>query len=183
MTSQNCLNGTERLIEAAHHLKHDEPDVWVNWQGDEPFFKQSIIEDLLQSINNPSQELWTLKKKIINPDEVASRHFAKVVCDNKNNALYFSRSPIPCYRDTNDFEKMNYYKHVGIYAYRPSALAKIAASEPTYFETAEQLEQLRFLAAGIKVSVHETTFDSFGIDLPEHQKKAEEFILQNRLKA
>lgn len=178
MTSQECQSGTDRLIEAASKI-NDIPDVWVNWQGDEPFFRQGIIEDLLQSATNPTQELWTLKKRITDPSEVTARHFAKVVCDNYGNAMYFSRSPIPFYRDTNDFEKMEYYKHVGIYAYRPATLARIAQLKAPYFEVAEQLEQLRFLAAGVRVTVHETLYDSFGIDLPEHQQKAEQFILQN----
>jgi 3-deoxy-manno-octulosonate cytidylyltransferase (CMP-KDO synthetase) len=155
------------------------PDVWVNWQGDEPFFTYKIINDLLQSVHRTEQELWTLKKKITSESEVTAKHFAKVVCDNNNNALFFSRSPIPCYRDETDFTKMHYYKHVGIYAYRHTTLQKISTLLPSYLEKAEELEQLRFLAAGIKVTVHETQQDSIGIDLPEHIEKAEDFLVRN----
>ncbi len=168
LTSVNCANGTERLIELQER-KLVEADIWVNWQGDEPFINEQMIRDLLQTCDDKS-DVWTLKKKIINPHEISSPQFAKVVCDERGNALYFSRSPIPYYRDSSE---KTYYKHVGLYAFSAESLRKISRLKPCALETAEQLEQLRFLHHGMRVRVHETQFEVIGIDLPEHLALAE----------
>ncbi len=170
MTSESCPSGTDRLVEL-NEKGLINADIWVNWQGDEPFINDEMIADLLQSCNDDRTDVWTLKKKIINPDEIASPHFAKVVCDSQGHALYFSRSPIPFYRD--DPQQKTYYKHVGLYAFTREALKKIAHLKPCPLETAEQLEQLRFLYNNLRVRVHETQHEVFGIDLPEHLSKAE----------
>lgn len=167
MTSEECQSGTERLIELSKQI---DADIWVNWQGDEPFINEMMIQDLLQSCLEETSDVWTLCKRIENADEIANPHVAKVVRDGKGFALYFSRSTIPYYRDREGDE---FYKHVGLYAFTKEALQKMATFEPCYLEQAEQLEQLRFLYNGLKVRVHETTHDVFGIDLPEHLAKAE----------
>ncbi len=169
MTSESCPSGTDRLVEL-NEKGMIKADIWVNWQGDEPFINDEMIADLLQSCDDDDTDVWTLKKKIINPDEITSPHFAKVVCDHRGYALYFSRSPIPYYRD--DPEKIC-YKHVGLYAFTGQALKKISSLKPCSIETAEQLEQLRFLYNNLRVRVHETQHEVFGIDLPEHLSKAE----------
>ncbi len=172
MTSEQCANGTERLVELMQRGLV-EADVWVNWQGDEPFIQEPMIQDLLQSCDTEDSDIWTLKKKIINPHEIESPQFAKVVCDHRGFALYFSRSPIPYYRDIHDNMKKNVYKHVGLYAFTSAALKKISHLKVCEIEHAEQLEQLRFLYHNLRVRVHETQYEVFGIDLPEHLKRAE----------
>jgi len=175
MTSLSCLSGTDRLVELAEKNVLD-ADIWVNWQGDEPFITEAMIEALLQSCGTEESDLWTLKKKIVKPEEVTSPHFAKVVCDHRGFALYFSRSPIPLYRDRVEVHSQVHFKHVGLYAYTREALRKISTSQPCLIEVAEQLEQLRFLYNNLRIRVHDTEHEVFGIDLPEHLAKAESFL-------
>lgn len=172
MTSESCASGTDRLVELLQRKRVD-ADIWVNWQGDEPFIHEGMILDLLQSCGAEESDVWTLRKRIITPDEVASPHIAKVVCDHAGFALHFSRSQIPCYRDSSDFVRQKYFKHIGLYAFTRDALGKISALEPCEIEIAEQLEQLRFLYHNLRIRVHETGHEVFGIDLPEHLARAE----------
>jgi CMP-2-keto-3-deoxyoctulosonic acid synthetase len=125
----------------------------------------------LQSISDTS-DVWTLKKQLIHPEDIASPHITKVVTDSNGYALYFSRSPIPYHRDTLN---TTYYKHIGIYAYTKEALLRLAKAPSSALAEAEQLEQLNFLYHGLKVRLHETVYDGFGIDIPEHLEKAHQF--------
>lgn len=171
-TSPACQSGTDRLVELMSSGKV-KADIWVNWQGDEPFITSKMIDELLCNSGNKNIDVWTLKKLIINKEEIFSPHFAKVVCDVNDNALYFSRSPIPFYRDE---PPKNMYKHVGLYAYTNDALKKISKLEPCEIEDAEKLEQLRFLFNGLKIKVNTTTTEVIGIDRPEDILRAEIFI-------
>lgn len=175
MTSESCPSGSDRLAELLDMGLLD-ADIWVNWQGDEPFIHERMIMDLIQSCGTEESDLWTLKKRITNPEEATNPHIAKLVCDSNGFAMYFSRNQIPYYRDVSDFSKKELYKHVGLYAYTREALKKILALSPCYIEVAEQLEQLRFLYNGLRIRVHETDYEVFGIDLPEHLAKAEVHI-------
>ncbi|NGX39828.1 MAG: 3-deoxy-manno-octulosonate cytidylyltransferase [Chlamydiae bacterium] len=161
LTSATCASGTERLIEL-HGSKTLQADIWVNWQGDEPFINKEAIGELLQSCDNPEEEIWTLKRLIEKPEEIASPDVVKVVCDQKGNALYFSRSPIP-----HLLREAKVYKHVGLYGYSSSALEKIGSLTPTEIEKAESLEQLRFLYHGLSIRVHETSQNVLGVDTEE----------------
>jgi len=177
MTSLACQSGTDRLVELATQGKI-QADVWVNWQGDEPFINEEMIETLLQSIDCSTQHLWTLKKCIEHAHEITSPKVAKVVCNKQGDALYFSRAPIPFFRDEVDVNalvaKRVYYKHVGLYAYTTQALHAIASLGHSVLEDAEKLEQLRFLDYQLSLKVHETTHDVFGIDTPEDLQRAEQ---------
>jgi 3-deoxy-manno-octulosonate cytidylyltransferase (CMP-KDO synthetase) len=172
LTSESCANGTERLIELLDRGLI-EADIWVNWQGDEPFIHAQMISDLLQSCDEDTCDVWTLRKKIVKMDEATSPQFAKVVCDENGYALYFSRSQIPYYRDETDSSQKIFYKHVGLYAFTSGALRKISSMPLCGIEAAEQLEQLRFLYNHLRIRVHETQSEVFGIDLPEHLALAE----------
>lgn len=172
MTDESCQSGTERLMQLEREGWSD-ADIWVNWQGDEPFIHEAMIQDLLQSCKTEKSDVWTLCKKIVNFEEIGNPHFAKVILDSKGFALYFSRSVTPHYRDPRPDAHKHYYKHVGLYAYTREALQKMGHLSPCHLEEAEQLEQLRFLYHGLKVRVHETEHEVFGIDLPEHLVKAE----------
>ncbi len=171
MTSPDCLSGTERIIELVTSGALD-GDIFVNWQGDEPFICREMIADLLQV---SSASIWTLKKRIT-ASESSSPHLVKVVTDQRGLALYFSRAQIPHYRDNHPNEKKLYYKHIGLYAYTREALHQMAHLPPSGLEMAEQLEQLRYLESGLKIGVHETQQQSVGIDLPEHLDEAEKYL-------
>lgn len=158
-TSPDCPSGTDRLIEIMQRGEID-ADIWVNWQGDEPQITEAMIEELLQSEDG---DVWTLKKRITSED-AQDPNTVKVVTDEDNNALYFSRSPIP-------YGATSCYKHVGLYAYTKEALQKIAAMKPHPLEISERLEQLRFLANGLKIKVHETVTDTVGVDTPADVEK------------
>ncbi len=172
MTCPDCQSGTDRLIELQGQgtLKGD---IWVNWQGDEPFIHREMIENLLQSTDAP-YDIWTLKKEINHEEEIEDPNVVKVVSDHKGKALYFSRSPIPYDRD--GLEEVTYYKHIGIYAYTAEALEEISTLSPSPLELAEGLEQLRFLDQGLTIQVHETAHDTLGIDVPEDLARAMERI-------
>jgi 3-deoxy-manno-octulosonate cytidylyltransferase (CMP-KDO synthetase) len=175
LTSPQCLNGTERLIELQSKGIVD-ADIWVCWQGDEPFIKEQTINDLLQTAGTDGSDVWTLKERIMHKADVESPHIVQVVSDLQGYALYFSRHSIPYYRDQIAEDEKVFYKHVGIYAYARAALKKIATLPASPLELAEQLEQLRFLEGGLKVRVHETKHQGIGIDLPEHLVLAEQVL-------
>lgn len=174
MTDAACQSGTDRLVQLAHEKKLD-ADIWVNWQSDEPFITPEMIQELLQTTHD-NCDVWTLCKEIGHKEDVHSPHIVKVVRNAKLEALYFSRSMIPYYRDNEPNIKKVFYKHVGMYAYSDAALKKIYTFSPCMIEQAEKLEQLRFLYYGLKIKVHETSQEIFGIDLPEHLAQAEAFL-------
>lgn len=169
MTSESCLNGTERMIEVKKTYAI-QGDVWVNWQGDEPFIEKPLILNLLQSIDRSGSDIWTLRKKIKDFHEITDPNVVKVVVDYQDRALYFSRYSLPFNRTHAECMK---YKHIGIYAFTAEALDKIAELPPCELELCEALEQLRFLYYGMKISVHETIYKTMGIDLQEHLDLAE----------
>jgi len=164
LTDPNCANGTERLIELQSRDKF-EADIWVNWQGDEPFITQEMMKILLQSCDEEDEKIWTLKKEITDVNQLASPDVVKVVCDKNGRALYFSRSTIPFHRSREIKQKI--YKHVGLYAFTSNALTEIASLAPSPLEEAEKLEQLRFLYHGLPIQVHVTMEEVFGIDTKE----------------
>lgn len=177
MTSEMCSTGTDRVIEVARSGMID-GDIWVNWQGDEPFVTPRMINDLLQNCHNDSAQVWTLKKKIETEYDLTSPHVAKVVTDVFGNALYFSRSLIPYYRDAVVGHRA-YFKHIGMYAFSKQALFQIEKFGNGVLETAEQLEGLRWLENGLSVCVNQTYDEVVGIDLPTDVKRAEEFVINN----
>ena len=168
MTKSDCMSGTDRLIELMLS-KRMTGDIWVNWQADEPFINQQMIDDLLQSVASSQSDVWTLKKKITKQEDIEDSNQVKVVTDLKGKALYFSRFPIPY----SHFGYFDYYKHIGLYAFTTKALEKIKKIPiSTPLEKAEKLEQLRFLEGGLTIEVHETTHETIGIDVPEDLGKA-----------
>jgi len=163
MTSQECHSATDRIIELKQK-KLLTGDVWVNWQGDEPFISSAMIADLLQFTDETSSDIWTLKKKIVDPSEINNPHVVKVVTDTRGKALYFSRLPIPYAPES---FQATYYKHIGLYAYRAEALDAIATFEPSSLERAESLEQLRFMENGLSITAYETEREAHGINVPD----------------
>ncbi|WP_340111205.1 3-deoxy-manno-octulosonate cytidylyltransferase [Maribellus mangrovi] len=164
-------SGTDRCAEAARIVgENAEFDVVINIQGDEPFIKPEQIEVLKNCFQDGDVELATLVKKIESEEELLNPNRPKVVVDNKQNALYFSRSPIPYFRGENNAEwhlKHSFWAHIGLYAFRVQTLQELTQLKQTPLELAESLEQLRWLENGYKIKTAETTFRTIGIDTPE----------------
>jgi 3-deoxy-manno-octulosonate cytidylyltransferase (CMP-KDO synthetase) len=164
LTKNTHYTGTDRLAEVAATL---DCDVVVNVQGDEPLIDpRSIAEAVAPLRTDPSVQISTLFRRIHDPDELTNPNITKVVVDRGGYALYFSRAPIPYLRSA----RVGWpplYRHIGLYAYRRSALMVFASLEPTPLERAESLEQLRALEHGIRVKAVESAYESFGVDTPE----------------
>ncbi len=170
-TSPDCPSGSMRIAEAAEKLGI-ENQVVVGWQADEPFITPSTMHTLLHTIKScPAADVWSLKKKIREKEEMLSPHVVKVVCNHAEYALYFSRSLIPHYRDKDALEG-TYYKHIGLYAYAPHILPKLSSLPSSPLEEAEKLEQLSFLQAGWKIKMANTEEEIKGIDTPSQMELA-----------
>ena len=180
MTSPACPSGTDRIIQALTR-GNIQADIIVNWQGDSPLVQAQMIQDLLQSCEHDEADVWTLKKKIVDERLVNDPNCVKVVSDAHGKAFYFSRSPIPYYRDDRPFLTKTYYKHIGLYAYTRMALDRIAQFSPSRLEQAEMLEQLRFMEHRLTIRVHETQLDEIGINIPQDLADAEKYVKQNQL--
>ena len=184
MTPKNIASGTDRLAYAAKILT--KPDIIVNIQGDEPFIPGIMIDQAIEPLLfDESIKASTLAKKFSSIEDFNNPNFVKVVFDNNNDALYFSRSPIPYYRDIKlEFDNPNLflpYKHIGLYVYRREVLLKFASLPQGTLEKLEKLEQLRFLENQIKIRVVETEYDSISVDTPEDLERAIEFCRINNI--
>ena len=173
MTRADHLSGTDRLAEVAATL---DCDVVVNVQGDEPLIDpDSIAEAVAPFQGDPSVQITTLYRRISTPAELTDPNIVKVVVDRAGFALYFSRAPIPYVRDPRGGWPP-LFRHVGLYAYRRTALLVLANLEPTPLERAESLEQLRALEHGIRIRAVETKYDSLGVDTPEDLEQVRRLI-------
>ncbi len=162
MTSPDCASGTDRVAEVARGL---DEEVVVNLQGDEPMMHPSVIDAVAAPLlSDPAVSMTTAALPREDPEEYGSPSVVKVVIDDRGDALYFSRSPIPHYRDAG---AGRYRKHLGIYGYRKDFLFKVASLPPTSLEEAERLEQLRVLQNGYRIRVVDVEFDSVGVDTPQ----------------
>jgi 3-deoxy-manno-octulosonate cytidylyltransferase (CMP-KDO synthetase) len=160
LTSTKHRSGTERVHEISQSI---EADVYINVQGDEPMIRAAHIEAIIKLMKRPQVRVATLKTPA-EPEDIANPNSVKVVTDRDGRALYFSRSTVPFDRDRSHPQ---YFKHLGIYAYRKAELEKFVALPESSLERAERLEQLRFLENGIAIHVAETPYDSIGVDTEE----------------
>jgi 3-deoxy-manno-octulosonate cytidylyltransferase (CMP-KDO synthetase) len=164
LTRADHPSGTDRLAEVATKL---DCDIVVNVQGDEPLLDPRAIDEAVAPFSaDAGVHMTTLYRRITDHEELKNPNIVKVTLDRAGFALYFSRSPIPYVRDPRGGWPP-LYRHIGLYAYRRSALLVLAALEPTPLERAESLEQLRALEHGIRIKAVETTHDSIGVDTPE----------------
>lgn len=163
--------GSDRIAEAVTDMN---VDIIVNVQGDEPFTDKESLSGVLSVFeNDPEKEidLASLMVRISNKEEIENPNTVKVIVDNRNFALYFSRSPIPYSRAT-DVENI-YYKHKGIYAFRKSALMDFQRLPMLSLEATEKIEAIRYLEYGKKIKMVETTVSGIEIDTPEDLKRAQ----------
>ena len=179
-TSADHQSGTDRCAEAAQKLaKTMKVDVVVNIQGDEPFIRPEQIESLITCFNIPETEIATLIKPVTNVDEITNINRPKVVIDQHQEAMYFSRSPIPFVRGCPPekwLDSHTFYSHIGMYAYRYDILLELTKLPAGLLERVESLEQLRWLENGYHIKTAQTLFENIGIDTPEDLENAKKFI-------
>lgn len=178
MTREDHKSGTDRCGEVLEKLeqKGERYDVVVNLQGDEPFVQASQLESLANCFENARTCIATLKTRITSSEELVSPNNVKVVCATDGRALYFSRQPLPYRRGVELdrwLEEGDYFKHVGIYAFRSQVLTEVCQLPQSMLECSEKLEQLRWLEAGYTIAVRETPCANIGIDTPEDLTIAE----------
>lgn len=184
MTRADHPSGTDRLAEAYAKIGGNY-DVVVNVQGDEPFIRPEQINDIVEIFTKyPDTRLATLARPYPQDrsyEGLEDPNMVKLIMGDDGRALYFSRSVIPYLRgvDKKDWPaRHQYYSHIGIYAYTPSALAEIVRIPRGSLEIAESLEQLRWLQHGYEVRVAVSDFPTIGIDTPEDLAAAEAFLKQ-----
>ena len=181
MTSENHRSGTDRCWEAYERIGGHE-EVVINVQGDEPFIQPRQIQDIMNCFDDPSTQIATLVKPFSEADgETAlfNPNSPKVVLNDRNEAMYFSRSVVPYLRNYPTSEWLSrhiYYKHIGMYAYRADVLSEITQLPQSSLEMAESLEQLRWLQNGYRIKVGVTAQETIGIDTPADLEKALHFL-------
>ncbi|TVZ14967.1 3-deoxy-manno-octulosonate cytidylyltransferase [Maribacter sp. MAR_2009_72] len=163
--------GSDRIAEAVMQM---DVDIIVNVQGDEPFTDRESLEGVMKVFEadiHKEIDLASLMVRITDEDEINNPNTVKVIVDNRNFALYFSRSPIPYPRAKNDHTV--YYKHKGIYAFRKSALMDFQRLPMLPLEATEKIEAIRYLEYGKKIKMVETNVQGIEIDTPDDLKKAQ----------
>lgn len=171
MTSSDLPSGTDRVHAVAQLI---DAEIYVNIQGDEPLLRPDHIAALLRPFALPSVDVTTLKV-LCTPENIANPNAVKVVTATDGRALYFSRATIPYDRDGIGPQ---YWKHIGLYAYRKSALNRFPSLPTSQLERTERLEQLRFLENGFSVYVEPTEFDTIGVDTEADLRLAEQILLK-----
>lgn len=173
MTGQH-ETGSDRIAEA---VKNIDCDIVINVQGDEPFLKKEPLKQLIEVFHQDEKQeisLASLKIKLADFEEIESPNNVKVITDLKGFALYFSRSVIPFHREKS--LPAEYFKHIGVYAFRKEALVKFSELEMTPLEKLEKIECIRYLENGMKIRMIETDFVGVGIDVPGDLEKARQIL-------
>ena len=174
MTSSAHRSGTDRVNEVAQRVP---ADIYVNIQGDLPLLRPEQVEALLKPMQRTEVMVSTVKTPC-KPEEIENPNAVKVVTDKNGRALYFSRSTIPYDRDRSG--DIQYFKHLGLYAYRKAALQRFCSLPESKLEASERLEQLRLLENGIDIYVEETPFGSVEVDTEEDLRRVEELLRSDR---
>lgn len=179
LTDTKHESGTDRIAEA---VKQIDCDLVVNVQGDEPFIEPKLIEQLAQVLKKDSSlKMSSAMHRIEQVSDLKNPNVVKVTVTKNKAALYFSRSIIPHHRDEwesllnhhiNIPESLNFYRHLGIYAYSKDFLIEFSKMQPSYLERLEKLEQLRALENGFAIQMIETSYNSIGIDTRDDYEKA-----------
>jgi len=185
MTSDQHESGTSRLVDVIRQFKLPHDRIVVNVQGDEPFLPPALIDQVAMNLASASMaSIATLCESIESVDELFDPHAVKVVMDKNGYALYFSRAPIPW--DRHHFSPrpaaipstVDYYRHIGLYAYRAAFIEQYVEWSSTQLEQVESLEQLRVLWQGHKIHVElAVTAAGHGVDTPDDLQKAEAMML------
>ncbi|SNZ07859.1 3-deoxy-manno-octulosonate cytidylyltransferase (CMP-KDO synthetase) [Persephonella hydrogeniphila] len=172
LTPSDLKSGSDRVAYIAKELKEDKI---INVQGDEPLLDPEDIDKVIDNLEEA--DVTTLSYPIYEEDDYLNPNVVKVVADKNGYALYFSRSPIPFYRDLDFTQMLNSFenpvmKHIGVYGYRKEVLMDFAYKlKPSIYEEIEKLEQLRLLENGYRIKVIKAKKDSLGIDTEEDYQK------------
>ena len=180
LTRVDHPSGTDRCYEALLLQQGGRYDAVVNVQGDEPFIVPEQIDEVCAVLRDPSVEIATLAQVINDDRDIDDPGEAKITVDHAMNALLFSRAPIPHLQRPTAAPRhtqFRYLKHVGLYAYRTEALARVVQLVPSPLEKAESLEQLRWLEAGLRIRVGLTTHPSFCVDTAADLEEARRRVL------
>jgi 3-deoxy-manno-octulosonate cytidylyltransferase (CMP-KDO synthetase) len=172
MTSADHPTGTDRLAEVAAALS---ADIIVNVQGDEPMIDASAIDAAVKALQDHPDDVMSTVRRALERDEVDNPAVVKVVVDQDDRALYFSRAAVPHVRAGNTAPAR--WAHLGLYAYRRTFLLKLAALSPTPLEQAESLEQLRVLEHGFQIRCVETATGSIGVDTEEDLNRVRKLMM------
>lgn len=183
MTDPKHQSGTERIAEACVSMNYDDEDIIVNLQGDEPCIPHDVVTQVAANLDKHSNvKVATLAQKIKNSAEIFDPNAVKVVLNKRNHALYFSRAPIPWDRESfplleGENVTGDYYRHIGIYAYRCDFLQEYVQWETSPLEKKELLEQLRILWNGYRIHVGIIRQQlSPGVDTPEDLERVREIL-------
>jgi 3-deoxy-manno-octulosonate cytidylyltransferase (CMP-KDO synthetase) len=170
MSKKEHESGSDRIAEAVAAI---DCDIVVNVQGDEPFTERESLRKVLEVFKDDAKkeiDLASLMVEITDWDEINNSNTVKVIVDQNNFALYFSRSPIPFPRDKNAGAR--YFKHKGIYAFRKEALLEFTVLPMQFIEATEKIECIRYLEYGKRIKMVETEVQGVEIDTPEDLEKA-----------
>jgi 3-deoxy-manno-octulosonate cytidylyltransferase (CMP-KDO synthetase) len=178
MTSLNCPTGTDRLAEVLQkHPEWLDSHAVVNIQGDEPCLDPSAIEQAVKLLlEDPQAVMATIATPLKNEEEANNPSIVKCVFDQQHNALYFSRAFIPANKKKHFNPQGPYYRHIGLYVYRPSFLLHYQTLPQTPLQLEEDLEQLKVLEHGYRIKVAVTDKGSIGIDTPEDLHTIEQWL-------
>lgn len=174
LTSKKHKSGTDRVAEVCTKLFCcKDADIIINIQGDEPFITEKPLKKLIEAFDDPEVMVASLMHKT--SADIENPNVVKVVCDENNNALNFSRIPSPEPQIIN-------YKHIGVYAFRRKTLFEFVKLPESKLEKIEKLEQLRLLENGYKIKMVLTFYKGFGIDTPQDLEKAEKLLTDTHRK-
>jgi 3-deoxy-manno-octulosonate cytidylyltransferase (CMP-KDO synthetase) len=174
MTRADHRTGTERVAEVAAHT---EGKVYVNVQGDEPLLNPEVVDAAIGALlEEPAAEIATVATPIKLPADIMDPNVVKAVLDFDDNALYFSRAPVPWVRDSGSKLQVRHLKHLGLYVFQRDALLEYPTLPQGTLEKIEQLEQLRWLENGWKIRVAEVEHDSVSVDVPEDVTRVEQLL-------
>ncbi len=174
MTRPDHRTGTERVAEVA---AHETGDVFVNAQGDEPLLDPVAVDTAVGVLlEDSSTSVSTVATPIKTPADIMDPNVCKVVLDFDENALYFSRAPVPWVRDTAGKLRVRHLKHLGLYVFRRDALLEYPTLPQGELERIEQLEQLRWLENGWKIRVAEVEHDAVSVDVPADIARVEKLL-------
>jgi 3-deoxy-manno-octulosonate cytidylyltransferase (CMP-KDO synthetase) len=169
MTSPHHPSGTDRCCEALMIMGEGVTHV-INIQGDEPFIDPDQINLLASALMDPGVMIATLVVPVTSAEILFNENNVKAVLNEKKEAMYFSRSPVPFMRGIEKDKwhlQHSYYRHIGMYGYRADVLKEITKLQPSSLEQAESLEQLRWLQNGYRIRCIVTDHDNIGIDTPK----------------
>ena len=174
MTRTDHRTGTERVAEVAAHV---EGEIFVNVQGDEPLLDPAAVDTAVTALlEEPEAAVATVATPIKVPGDIMDPNVVKVVLDFDDNALYFSRAPIPWVRDTKGTVQVRHLKHLGLYVFQREALLEYPTLPQGELERIEQLEQLRWMENGTKIRVAEVEHDAVSVDVPEDVARVEKLL-------